>query len=673
MKILPPFLPLRVETNDLQHTVHVVGRDYTNGADGLITSIRSQGVELLAAPMRLVAVEDGEPAAWDDDYPQNESESFIQSRSDKCAVICGAKQSGRFIVDTCWRFDYDGCVDISMKLMTRGQTVAQAFGVDSTRPLRFRLDRLWLEIPLRAEAVTLFHMYPNSEVELADGTVRPESVMSTGGALPAQSCAMPFKALLWLGNEERGLGWFAENDRNWQPESAGRAIELISRGEERILRVRLLDSQPEAWSADPLEGRFAYQPVVFRFGLQATPVKPFPKDPYIHNAFHLDCGIKVKGNYIDVLAGRYDELKNRGVTTLILHEKWNKCQNWPQLSEFTGRQLSTIVDECHKRGIRVLTYFGYELSALSPMWDGLQEQAAARTADGAMYGGWWRVPFQRDYMVCYNSAYADTLVDGITRIMDEYHTDGVYLDSTSQLLLCYSTAHGCGWYDRAGRLHGTYGLHAVRRMFKRLYEAVQSRGGEINVHSYGYVNFTAAPYFHQSWFGENLQAARMQGSTEDVRLDYFRAEYLGRNIGVPVEFLAYANPPKWTFEQALACAVLHGILPRPNDIGHPLELMSRVWKVLDAFPVAQSEWLPYWKNQARTTHDKVKVSYYRYTDLAGAQQLLAFVCNISAAPVDSMSVSFPESVSGAKDMLEMRETGFSFPLWGYSCRILFVR
>ena len=123
--------------------------------------------------------------------------------------------------------------------------MAQAFGVDSTRPLRFRLDRLWLEIPLRAEAVTLFHMYPNSEVELADGTVRPESVMSTGGALPAQSCAMPFKALLWLGNEERGLGWFAENDRNWQPESAGRAIELISRGEERILRLRLLDSQPE--------------------------------------------------------------------------------------------------------------------------------------------------------------------------------------------------------------------------------------------------------------------------------------------------------------------------------------------------------------------------------------------------------------------------------------------
>ena len=673
MKILPPFLPVRVETDQLQHIVHVIGRDYTVGADGLLASIRSEGVELLASPVRLVAEEDGEPSEWDENYPENESESFIQSRSDESVVICGAKQSRRFIVDTCWRFEYDGCVDISLKVMTRGQTVAQAFGIESTKPMLFRLDRLWLEVPLRAESMTLFHMYPNSDVKMADGTVRPESLMSTGGMLPRQSCAMPFKALLWLGNEERGLGWFAENDRNWQPESADRAIELVRRGEELILRVRLLDSPPGAWSADPQDGRFAYQPVTFRFGLQATPVKPFPRNPYIHNAFHLDCGIKVKGNYIDVLAGRYDELKEKGVNTLILHEKWNKCQNWPHLSEFTGHQLRTIVEECHRRGIRVLTYFGYELSAMSPAWDELQEQAAARREDGAMYGGWWRVPFQRDYMACYRSGYADTLVDGIIRIMDEYHTDGVYLDSTSQPLLCYSTAHGCGWYDRAGKLHGSYGLMAVRRMFRRLYEAVQSRGGEISVHSYGYVNFTAAPYFHQSWFGENLQSSRMQGSTEDINLDYFRAEYLGRNIGVPVEFLAYANPPKWTFEQALACSALHGILPRPNDIGHPLDLMSRVWKVLDAFPIAQSEWLPYWRNGARASDDRVRISYFRYMDLGGTPQLLAFVCNISSEPLERVSVYFPEKITAATDMLEMRAIGLAFPLEGYSCRILFMK
>jgi hypothetical protein len=416
-----------------------------------------------------------------------------------------------------------------------------------------------------------------------------------------------------------------------------------------------------------------YQPLTFKFGLHATPVKPFPKQPYIHNAFHLDCGIKVKGNYIDVLAERYDELKEKGVTTLILHEKWNKCQNWFELSEFTMHQIKIIVDECHKRGIKVLPYFGYELSSIAPQWSELKDQVVVKNKDGSMVGGWWRVPFQRDYVVCYHSKYADLFVEGIARIMDECHIDGVYLDSTSFPRLCYSTEHGCGWYDRSGELHGSYNLHALRHLFKRLYDVVQSRGGEINVHSYGYINFTTIPYIHQNWLGENLQFTHIQGNTEDINLDYFRAEYLGRNMGVPVEFLTYANPPKWTFEHALSCSVLHGILPRPNDLNHPLDLMSRVWKVLAAFPIELSEWMPYWNNNAHSSHEKVKISYYRYTDLSGLPQLLAFVVNISSKPIENITVSFPENVVSMRDMLTGQDIDNSFSLEAYSCRILFVR
>ena len=102
-----------------------------------------------------------------------------------------------------------------------------------------------------------------------------------------------------------------------------------------------MTATPASWVGDYKNGMHAYLPVGFSFGLQATPVKPFPRQPYIHNALHLDCGIKVKGNYVDVLAGRYDELKAKGVTTLILHEKWNKSQNWFELSEFTTYQIKT--------------------------------------------------------------------------------------------------------------------------------------------------------------------------------------------------------------------------------------------------------------------------------------------------------------------------------------------
>lgn len=675
MKIPRPFIPVRAESHELCHTVHVVGRDYTFGADGMITSIRSQGHELLAAPIRVVVKEDGSEAVWDRNYPENESESFVQCRDDEQITLCGAMQSERFIVDVMNVVHYDGSVDMDLKLMTRGKTVAQVFGIAGVKPARFQLDRLWLEIPLKAEACSLFHMFPNSAMKLADGSVREQQTMSMSGRLPEKSAGLPFKALLWVGDEERGLGWYAETDCGWQPEDPDSAIELVREEDQLILRLRLLDSHPESWQGDPERGMDIYYPISFRFGIQATPVKPFPRQPYPNNTFHVDCGIKIKGNYMDFFSAenRFDRLVEKGVTTLILHEKWNKSQNWFQLSEFTRKQLCFICDECHKRGIKVLPYFGYEISAMAPVWSDLGSKLTVNREDQTPLGGWWRVPFQRDYVVCYNTEYARLFVDGIAELMDTCHIDGVYLDGTAEPRYCCSTEHGCGWHDRQGRIHGTYRVNAVRRLFRQLYEAVTSRGGEINVHAFGMINFTALPYIHQSWYGENLQFSLMQGSSQDINLDYFRAEYIGRNMGVPVEFIVYENRPKWRFETALSCALLHGILPRPNDIAYPLELMSSVWKILGAFPVEQSDWMPYWKNGVKTSHEKVKVSYYCYTALDGAKEILAFVCNISAAPIERVDVCFTEDVSAAMDMMSKEPVGFSFELDGFACRILYVK
>lgn len=676
MKIPQPFIPVRVETNDLSHTVHVIGRDYTFGPDGLLSSIVADGKELLAAPMRIVSIEDGEPSNWDMDYPNNESESFIQHRNDQEAVICGAMQSDRFIIDTCNTVDYDGNIDIDFKLMTRGKTVAQVFGIAEAKPTLFKLDQLWLEVPLKAETATHYNIYPNSVIKLADGTELPSGQTTSSGRLPEQTAYLPFKSLLWLGDANRGLGWFAESFRNWQPISEDRMIEVQPDGDTVILRIRLLDSHPEQWNKDPKDGAYGYTPINFHFGFHATPVKPFPKQPYIHNAFHVDCGIKIEGNYIDYFNedNRFDLLVERGVTTLILHEKWNKSQNWFELSEFTAHQLQYIVDECHKRGIKVLPYFGYEISTMAPVWNELSDEVTVDNWEGKDTGAWWRLPFQRDYIVCYNSGYQDLFINGIEKLMDTHHIDGVYLDGTSCPRYCHNLEHGCGWYDSTGKLRGTYPIRAIRKHFKRLYDVVASRGGQINVHSFGFMNFTALPYIHQSWLGENLQFVLMKGNTEDVNLDYFRTEYIGRNMGVPVEFIAYANPPHWTFENAVSMSILHGILPRPNHIDHPLELMSGIWKIFDSFPIEQSDWVPYWKSDASTDHEKVKVSYYRYTDLSGSVQLLAFVSNISAEPIEKVTVNFAgEPVAKATDMTTKQEVGFTFDLDKYGYRILFVK
>lgn len=676
MNIPKPFIPLRLKTEELQHKVDIVGRQYTFGADGMITSILSQGYEILSSPMRIVSYEDGELAVYDNNYPDNESESFIQSRSDEEAVICGCKQSKRFIIDFCNTIHFDGNIDIDFKLMTRGYTVSQHLGISDIKPLQYKLDNLWLEIPLRKEFFSLYNMYPNSPMETECGKVYEETTTSSSGVIPTESVFLPFVPLLWLGNENLGIGFFAENSRHWQPVTEKKTIEIIQKENEIVLRLRLLDSHPKAWKGNPENGANLYAPIDFHFGFQITPVKPFPENPYIHNAFHVDCGTKIKGNYIDYFSedNRFDLLKEKGVTTLILHEKWNKSQNWFDLSEFTANQLKYIVDECHKRNIKVLPYFGYELSSMSPVWSEFSKDFLTTTKNGNLDGGWWRVPFQRDYIVCYNSEYADYFIEGIEKLMDEYNIDGVYLDGTAKPRCCYNTNHGCGWYDEDGNLYGSYQLNAIRKLFQRLFRVVKQRGGQINVHTNGAVNFMAMPYIDQNWFGENLQFELMKGQTSDVNLDYFRAEYTGRNIGVPVEFIVYENRPLWKVENALAICLIHGILPRPNHIDHPLTLMSDVWKIIGKFPVEKSLWLPYWENDVKISHPKIKVSYYKYTDLSGKDNLLAFVANISSKAVEGVTIQFNENISVARDTHSGKEmTDFTFNVEAYNYKILFIK
>ena len=294
MYIPKPFYPVEVEQEELNFRVRVVDREIVFGPNGMPISIQSQGVELLSEPVRLCGMEDGEPIVWDTNYPDNESEAFIHSRSDEKVVLCGAMASPRFIIDSCITTEYDGNMAFDIKVMPMGKTVAQEFGLAKIKPFRYQLDKLYFEIPLRKEAMPLFNFFPNSDYLLEDGTVIPAAPTTNAGRVAEQKMFFPFKAFLWLGDEERGLGFFAENWKNWQPEDQNKVIEIIPKDDQLLVRVHLLDRHPHQWDTDPAQGSYVFTPISFRFGLQATPVKPFPKTPYIHNGLHLDCFIKIK-------------------------------------------------------------------------------------------------------------------------------------------------------------------------------------------------------------------------------------------------------------------------------------------------------------------------------------------------------------------------------------------
>ena len=260
----------------------------------------------------------------------------------------------------------------------------------------------------------------------------------------------------------------------------------------------------------------------------------------------------------------------------------------------------------------------------------------------------------------------------VERMMDEYHIDGVYLDGTIIPRYCDNVEHGCGWYDKSGKLHGTYPVHAVRNTFKRLYDIVESRGGMIYVHLPN-PNFTSLGFTHLAWYGEMMQMAYVRGGLSQMPLDHFRAAYAGRSMGVPAEFIAYENRPIWTFENALAMSVIHGILPRPNDIEWPLDLMAGVWKTIDSFPVEKAEWLPYWKNAAKASDERVLISYYRYKAIDGQVMCLVFCSNTCAETLSGVKIDIHESCTHITDCTgDPVVSDGSFDFEPYTCRILYL-
>jgi hypothetical protein len=619
-QVLPPWTEVMAEMIDEVVNVSVWGRTYGFAGDPLPTSILTGGEEVLASPVRLVGTVDKNPISWE------RKGAFLFRKDNAQATISGWQANGSLIVNTTSQVEFDGLMRVDMAIMPQ-------------RGASPKLEELWLEIPLKADRATLFHYWPGSWGSAANS-----------GAIPEEGFAMPFKPFVWLGWEEGGLSWFTESDKGWQPKDANRYIEIVRQGEETLLRLHILDSEPERL------------PLTLTFGFQATPVKPVPKDFHEWRICH-GASYGIEKRPVEEGKTVLDSMAELGVKTLIFHEHWTPIQNYWETTH--KAELRQLVTECHKRGIKLLLYFGYELSTLAPEWGELSDQVLVKNAQGGLAGGYHRQPEQRDYIVCYNNRWQDDLVEGVARAMDRYGFDGVYLDGTIEPWGCANELHGCGYRDSAGNLKATYPIFAVRKLMSRLYALIHPRGGFVNAHQSTCCVTPTLAYCHSYWDGEQFGGGELAGDPlQKLPLAAFKAEFMGRNFGVPCEFLVYEKPPQWTFEHALAFTLLHDVRVRPGGYGRQLEMMSKIWKAMSDFGVSEAEWHPYWRNQQYVSAEpeSVKVSLY----MRESQVLLA-VSNLSADQEVEGKISLNISTPGSSACDAI--TGESLTLEGNCLRL----
>ena len=581
-EVLPPYEPCKIERVADGYHVSTWGRRHAFAESPFLTSITSVGSEILAGPVRLDCVIDGQPVTYAPSAPAVRKESPAE------VVLEQTLSAGKSRLSIRTQLEYDGFMKLDWAL-------------EADQPLA--IDRLTMEIPLRPEHATLLYSWPQVH----------------SGRLEAD-WASRFQPILWIGDEERGLSWVAESDRNWSPADRDKAIEVVRGDREVTLRLNLVTEQVRLDRGEKLD---------YAFGLQATPVRPMTETcwdfrierqpPYAHEYQWLTREIDGKPSL--------EFYSERGVRALLVLRWWDAFSYTLPLGH--EAEFPKLVEACHRHDLKAVPYaIGFLLSEKAPEFKYFHRDMLASPKRPYPIDRLPGMSAQMTHYACRQGAWQDLMVATTARCMDEYDTDGVYLDTTVRPHACRNRLHGCGYVAPDGTLRSTYPVLATRRLMKRLYTVVKSRkpDGIVDAHVYDCLNVPALAFSTSYWNGEQLP--RREFKTDALPLDRFRTEFMGHNLGVPADVLYYCLGD---YDACAGLALLHDV-PVRSEGERDFAILASIWRVREAFGCKEAEFIGYWK-----AGDLVKVepqgcyaSLWRHP----ANGVLAALANLTREPAN---------------------------------------
>ena len=255
--------------------------------------------------------------------------------------------------------------------------------------------------------------------------------------------------------------------------------------------------------------------------------------------------------------------------TICFHEHWSPYQSHPYVTEENCPKLKSLVDGCHQQGVSLLLYMARQFADNSPEWTYYSSEVLASPP----WGIYERQPPQKAYYVCWNSVWKDFCLFHLDRLLADCGHDGWYLDAEWPMA-CNNRLHGCGYVASDGTVHPTYDIFATRDFMKRLYvlDMRTPAAGTTKYSQFHGDGDSHAGMGHQFLGRRAIGRRQPPTKTLDVLpMDAFRTEFMGRQWGVPSEFLVYDGQPFFA-KDLLAYTLLHGVLIRPS--GH--EALQRI-------------------------------------------------------------------------------------------------
>ena len=468
-----PFTPVEVlESGSGPSRVRlgVWGRTVAFDRSLLPVGIESQGRQLLRGPIRLNGELAG--AEWQDPLVLCRP---VQASPDQVTM----QVQGRapcVAVDASWRLEFDGMLLVTMSVGPWPRS--------STEHLlpRPQLKSLTLDLPLRREAATLLH----------------HNGCSASGGGWAGECPETWQSglrpIVWLGNEDVGLCFFAENRNGWRTKQADRMLEILTTPDARILRLNLVD-HPVALT-EPLE---------ITFGLIATPLRPMPENwlcwswrTVTHFMPQRDVSF-VPGPHETVLSiPWWDESQQ------FLHEKQGDWETWAKEKAWH-----------REHGRRFLKY--------------TQTLGLGDTPERRFWGHEWEMAPRDGRSYCPASDFRHLVAAGIGDRIVKGGVDGIYFD-VAYPKPCANADHGCD---------GSFTILAQRDIRRRVANLFEQSGRpgmifeHMSMNMYGPAMSFATVYLD----GEQYYGRIHDDYRAAWTLGYLRAMNIGTNWGLVPQFL----------------------------------------------------------------------------------------------------------------------------------------
>jgi len=520
--VLPPWTPITVEQDgEGEVGLSCWGRKYSFIGSPLPSQITSVGAGLLAGPIRLVVAK----------ASQGEGRVRVTAAEEHRARLSGSIATGAVRAKVDATFEFDGLARFDVTL-------------GPSAP-----DSAYIEIPLDAKHATLMH-YPGTWFQ--DPTC--------AGALPKTGWRKPNTWYLWLGDEERGLCWFAEDQAAWglDPERSG--IEAIPDGDAVRLRVWLVNT------ATTLR-----EPRTFTWGLMATPVKPRPKG-WQRWRFGSPNGPVTIGV-------RWSTLSS---------SKWH---SFPVPSSPAAYRAD--VQRAQAAGKKFIPYTNFNMqSDTGDEWRYWGQEWNAHAGEGKA-ADVLAMNVINVRCCAMTPSWCDFITWKYQRFLEDYDSDGFYLDN--------SMPGRCNNPDHSAHHHGRRHIFAARELMKRMY-TVTKRNDPDNVMVCHMSSRLCIPVLS---FCDAIVDGEQYGWALDDQfdahympitpLDRVRAELMAHQWGpVPLFLPCNRGPNPWTpklMRELLALMLPHGM--RFWLSGHRAT-MVRVLDVVDAFGLDDARFVPYW-------------------------------------------------------------------------------